>query len=129
MKKVSLLILLFVCSLTLEMFATVLVIDGCTKPHFYRYVRHRDGSVICEGNGRISCMQGNEVMYSPTHKEYNLVTVYEFVVSKIISGESTGSVNYQDDLLLKWKNENDVLTLEIGDVSNGNFRNYEKTDE
>ena len=110
------------------MFATVLVVGGCTKPHDYRYIRRHSGTIFCEGVGKVVCMESDQILYSATHKEYNLITVYEFVVSKVVGGENFGSMNYENDLPLKWKNENDVLTLEIGDVDNGNFKEYEKTD-
>ena len=126
MKKIIYLTLLFTGIIYSNLFATTYVIDGCTRPAGYSYVRAQGGYVHCLGIGNLRCGVSEGLLESTTHKTYLSDEIVDYVFSQIENGRYDGDVLYMDDLPVTWNVQNGkVVTIDIKDSGKNGFKDIE----
>ena len=116
MKKSVILILLFTGMFSSGLFATTFVIDGCTRPMGYSYVRVHHNYIECLGVGRHLCGGSDFSIESVAHRTYSSGDILDFVFNQVENGRQDGNVLFENDLPVYWNVQNgNMVTIEIKD--------------
>lgn len=94
----------------------IMLLAGISQSHAYVIIRSGTGGVnggyyyvnidryriICTCIGNRMCPVGEVVLASPTGKTYSTAEITETVDKLVSAGQTEGSMNYNDDLPVKW---------------------------